>query len=717
MSEKIHTLEETPARRARPKTTRRAVKHTALVGSVAMLMGMTLMATMSGDSLASWVAVEHVSAEFKTDPMLTATATTGATSPIAISLDWSVPNARGDERFIVERATSSNGENTVLVADELTTMSYVDRGNIPVSQNGCAVGSVLLTSTTCSLVQEEDYWYRVSYRLGGSTSESSSWVKATTAARESLATQANPNGTTKTQIALQWDAAPYAELSASTYLLERATGAEGTDASVIYDGSARAANDTTGTPATEQPYSTASSNVSSCVLGVSGSVSCWGTISGTKYTSAKPKVFVPGNVMGSRAVKLVAQQTGTSNLSDRDGGYCAVGENGKAIACWLGVWSGDNQGGINRPTSPKLIPNVSAITDASGAVTHMAMAQETRCFATAQNKVYCWGAGWQGALGDGLAYYYDTNPVGSGKIGSQDSPDASRPVLLSGVISSNSNITKLVAGKHFFCALTDRGEVACWGNTTFDGVQYISASENRPWLLVSAATGILGGQKVADIQAGGANLCALTESGTMACWGDNAGGQLGTGTKDNDSVPFIAAGNQPVQATMAPTNVREMYLGGGVIAALLGPSRSAGWTCAVTKTEKLLCWGANHKGQIGNGTSSTNERVLAPYTVFDGSFGTVKSVSLGNQHVCAQAGSHVYCWGSNTYGQVGASGTFQVPRNTGLVMEIGCAFGATVISGSRCSLAPGTTYYYRLTYDLNGLVVTGDWMPHRTNSS
>lgn len=72
--------------------------------------------------------------------------------------------------------------------------------------------------------------------------------------------------------------------------------------------------------------------------------------------------------------------------------------------------------------------------------------------------------------------------------------------------------------------------------------------------------------------------------------------------------------------------------------------------CALTPAGKLMCWGLNGSGQLGNGTNTSS----TPPTVVSGLSGAVLDVVMGAQHTCALlSGGVVNCWGGNTYGQLG----------------------------------------------------------------
>lgn len=72
-------------------------------------------------------------------------------------------------------------------------------------------------------------------------------------------------------------------------------------------------------------------------------------------------------------------------------------------------------------------------------------------------------------------------------------------------------------------------------------------------------------------------------------------------------------------------------------------------TCALSTSSELFCWGSNSSGQLGDG--STQER-LQPVKV-PGLSGVV-DFSLGDQHTCAVTDvGQVFCWGANSFGQLG----------------------------------------------------------------
>ncbi len=79
-------------------------------------------------------------------------------------------------------------------------------------------------------------------------------------------------------------------------------------------------------------------------------------------------------------------------------------------------------------------------------------------------------------------------------------------------------------------------------------------------------------------------------------------------------------------------------------------------TCALTQAGALYCWGNGATGGLGDGT--TNSRTL-PNPVAGMTSGVIK-VALGAYHTCAiKSGNTLWCWGYNSFGQLGVGDTTQ----------------------------------------------------------
>jgi alpha-tubulin suppressor-like RCC1 family protein len=140
---------------------------------------------------------------------------------------------------------------------------------------------------------------------------------------------------------------------------------------------------------------------------------------------------------------------------------------------------------------------------------------------------------------------------------------------------------------------------------------------------------------VVSLALGRAHSCAVLYQGGAACWGANDAGQLGDGTTTDRPTP-------PPRATSA-----------------LGAGAGGDETCILAGFGGPACAGKNDLGQIGNGTTTDASTFLAPRS--DVSLGASNVVAVGSGHACTLHGGDVYCWGDNTYGQLG-DGTFRTAR-------------------------------------------------------
>lgn len=139
--------------------------------------------------------------------------------------------------------------------------------------------------------------------------------------------------------------------------------------------------------------------------------------------------------------------------------------------------------------------------------------------------------------------------------------------------------------------------------------------------------------------AGGRHTCVLGYGIRTAfnalCWGDNTSGQLGDGTRTNHA-----------RATAVAASARGESIDGVNFA--LG----ARHTCGFSNT-RLLCWGANESGQLGDGT--TIDRPIPVEVAGDMSFAATRPllVAAGTDHTCAIGRGGTFCWGANASGQLG----------------------------------------------------------------
>jgi len=308
------------------------------------------------------------------------------------------------------------------------------------------------------------------------------------------------------------------------------------------------------------------------------------------------------------------------------------------------------------------------------------------CALTYLGGVKCWGGNTFGQLGNGTT------------------EDSLTPIDVTGL---SSGIRSLAAGIYGTCGLTGAGAVKCWGLNAQGELGDGTVSDSATPVDVVGISGAL------EIAAGDFHACAVTGAGGVKCWGINESGQLGDGTTVDSPTPVdvsgLSAGVQSIAAadsyTCAVTGTGGVKCWGGVPAGAtssLTPVDVPGLTsgvrsitgtgnhvCALTTTGGVKCWGGDgNVGLLGNGTTSGSPTPVYVSGLTSGvSAITARSSS---RHTCALTSTGgAKCWGANTVGQLG-DGTTDNPLTP--VDVFGLSSGvAAVATGSfhTCALMIG----------------------------
>jgi alpha-tubulin suppressor-like RCC1 family protein/subtilase family serine protease len=154
---------------------------------------------------------------------------------------------------------------------------------------------------------------------------------------------------------------------------------------------------------------------------------------------------------------------------------------------------------------------------------------------------------------------------------------------------------------------------------------------------------VVGISNATAIVAGEYHTCAQLSDGTVKCWGDNSSAQLGNGTTAGPDCGGICSAT--------PVAVSGISTATAVAAGFFH-------TCAVLFDSTVECWGYNHYGQLGNGTTADSSTPVSVSGV-----STATAVAAGYDHTCAVlSDSTVECWGANAFGQLG-NGTNTGPQD------------------------------------------------------
>ena len=236
--------------------------------------------------------------------------------------------------------------------------------------------------------------------------------------------------------------------------------------------------------------------------------------------------------------------------------------------------------------------------------------------------------------------------------------------------------------------------LSCWGSAS-SGQLGLGAGNTANMFTPTPVPAITA--HVRALSLNGAHTCvALEPTGAVRCFGLNSGGQLGVGTPGtNQYEPTSVPGVENVQllslaeyrtiallvdgtlmawgtnrwfvsATGVGTNwintPQHVPSSGNSIDAIANivavESGTLDHHCAVTGDGKMYCFGTNSNGQLGGPTRGGWPEDVGIVEVFPGVITSPKAFAMGNRHTCAilQNGD-VYCWGSNIHGQLGRAAT------------------------------------------------------------
>ena len=239
-------------------------------------------------------------------------------------------------------------------------------------------------------------------------------------------------------------------------------------------------------------------------------------------------------------------------------------------------------------------------------------------------------------------------------------------------VTSLSGVKRIAQGGQLAVALRSDGSVWTWGSNTSgqlgDGTTTGRAYPGR-------VQGALATSNLVDVAAGTSFALALRDDGTVWAWGSNDNGQLGDGSTIARTLPVrvgtltgivaIAAGGSSAFAVNAMGNV----WGWGGVNTSTSPQPIAGLPAIaavatggahhlyLTTTGTVWSAGANHAGQLGDGTFTPRASPVAVPGLAN-----VTRVAAGQAHsVALKSDGSVLTWGNNGSGQLGDGSRFAKP--------------------------------------------------------
>ncbi len=360
-----------------------------------------------------------------------------------------------------------------------------------------------------------------------------------------------------------------------------------------------------------------------CALLADGTVRCWGLDShgslGRGQLDGADAGLAPRPVVGlTNATQISAGAAGSTTCArTADGHVRCWGDNSSAQ---LGLAPPPDSDPYVRDSDDHSTPSEVAI---GAPVARVDVGQTTACAVGADEKVYCWGANDSRQLARPASNSWYESPG---------------PAAL-----EDYQVTRLALSGYSSLGLTKDGHLINWGRPSGRDSS-LSSSEGTalpiPLTTLSGVTRVETSGSLSDTED---HSCAIA-GGKVYCWGSNGSGVLGTGVPDAERLPAfagISTSNRAYPQQLA-----------------LAPNR----TCVRMTDGTIQCCGANELGQLGRGTAGAFVIRFGHATAFDQH--AVQVATSSNATCALVQGGKVMCWGGNAFGELGQGTADSEPHPT-----------------------------------------------------
>lgn len=194
-------------------------------------------------------------------------------------------------------------------------------------------------------------------------------------------------------------------------------------------------------------------------------------------------------------------------------------------------------------------------------------------------------------------------------------PDCGQfPLTMTNMLSRGHLIS---AGWYHSAAVTDSGSVWTWGYNAYGQLGDGTTADRTEPVPVPGLSGVM------SVAAGGHHTLALKSDGTVWAWGENLAGELGDGSTERRTSPVQAVGLSSAVAIAAGAHHSVALRSDGTVwtwgfqtgrttpgivpglSGIIAVSAGGGWfTLALEPDGTVWAWGRNHRGQLGDGTTT-----------------------------------------------------------------------------------------------------------------
>jgi len=341
-------------------------------------------------------------------------------------------------------------------------------------------------------------------------------------------------------------------------------------------------------------------NSAACAITNDGSAVCWGS-NRDQYLIASSReldITIPTKVPLPNNDRFVTIAGGANRT------WCGLAVSGK-VYCWGDHHTGSYWSPSSRTPVAVEFPHAMTITEVHSGYSN-------GCAINTDAELWCWG---------------DILESGSGQTEPMRTP-------VKVAMPNNERVVDFDNGGAS-CAVTDLGNIYCWGHSNGAGQLGIGYANYFAYAVSVTPLKVLtpAGVQFASVSTSLEHACALSTTGTGYCWGDNYEGLFGNDSYADSLLPT---------PMIVPNNEKLKML-------------STGWyhTCVLTISNKTWCLGSSGSGQLGTGTTLGGKTYRTPVVPAGTQFTTL---TAGPGTTCAiDQLEKVWCWGGLTWVASGAA--------------------------------------------------------------
>jgi len=323
---------------------------------------------------------------------------------------------------------------------------------------------------------------------------------------------------------------------------------------------------------------------------------------------------------------------------------CQIKED-SSLWCWGKNESG--QLGIGTKTSIELKTQVGTALDWN----QVEVGYNHTCAIKKTGDLYCWGD-------------IPNNSVSAG---------ATPNLAIPNIIIGTQNWISISLGYNITCGIKSDTKMYCWEGKSTVSTGLIAV--DTPTIFNSRTPNIVIDINTKDeminwssLSVGQKHICAIqsinNESKTY-CWGNRLSGQLADNSEsDTDTTKLLNPNIENSQSI----NWYKIHAGNN-------------YTCAIKRDNSLWCWGGNEFGKLGNNdVTKQKQHLVSEITDTGTNIRNWINIKTGNNHTCGiraiaetnnVIANRIFCWGQNTYGQLGKNDLLNslIPTQSGNLID------------------------------------------------